>query len=788
MTALSLGKHKKIQNFIIGEVKMTIQTLNVEKKLAAILSMRQLQQPHYENFIQRAKYIENEMNDKTFRITIVGEFSAGKSTFLNALIGQDILPHSVNETTATVTYIKNVKAADPLCNKVLIEFFNDQQPLLIDMPQDAQGLTDYVTTMATQLNVVEEVAAVTIHINFPYTDEPIEFVDTPGLNGVAEGHYERTRHEIQHAHMSIYLLSTRGLSQSNVQMYELLKQYQSSFVFVMNAIDTLKQSEGETATKKVAELRTQLQEIGVESTSKIIGVSSLLALTAKDPRMTKLSDYDQLPMTEERRAQLLEASNFKEIEAEIWERITREEKDRVKKHHIEQKLNALIEDIIEEFKDQVAIHEVEIDERQLKEIEFRIETAEESKEDILKTLKNFTSAKKSDIRSILLERVQKDVAAFYDQQSTIIHDKVKQFLTKTVSDESVDTPMKNFEQLHTALKKDVDQFEDELSTNYVKLLIAFLNEIYESAVLRIESHYPKITISKKKVNFQLALNKANLENLPTLKKIEQKEQKLEKLQLEQFEAESAKNKQKYLYVEAENEVNKIANQKKTLEKDRQKDIRNLGRRPSVETKRETYEVEKKGVFGWLSRKTKLGGYETRTRKFTDDSKQRAWDEKERKVKADYAKREDNLKRTLKAAEQRLSRYEESQTMVATRLEKLRLQVQSIENELRSLKLEKKEIYERNKQLYYATHKKETLHSLETYLKDTLANYYRQEIDGILNKEVPKLNEVIESHYMQSYRTYMDKLQRLKNTVIQQSAPAELVKAKQNLENVLHTLK
>lgn len=770
------------------EAEMTIQIKNAKKKIAAILSMSQLNQPHYQNFIQRAKYIENEMNDKTFRITIVGEFSAGKSTFLNALIGQDILPHSVNETTATVTYIKNVKATNPLCNKVLIEFFNNQEPLVIDIPQDTQGLTDYVTTMAKQLNVVQEVAAVTIHINFPYTDEPIEFVDTPGLNGVAEGHYERTRHEIQHAHMSIYLLSTRGLSQSNVQMYELLKQYQSSFVFVMNAIDTLKEIEGETPANKVAELRRQLQEIGLESTSEIIGVSSLLALTAKDHRITKLSEYDQLPMTEERRAQLLEASNFKEIEAEIWERITCEGKNRVKKQNIEQKVNALIKDIIEEFKDQVAIHEVEIDERQLREIEFRIETAQTSKEDVLKTLQNFMSAKKSDIRTILLERVQKDVEAFYDEQSVIIHDKIKGFLAKTELEESDDTPMKNFGQLQNALKKEVHHFESTLSTKYVQLLEAFLNEIYESAVLRIESHYPKIMISKKKDNFKLTLDKSTLENLPTLKKIEQKEQELGNLQLEQSEAKSDQTKQKYHYIEAEKEVDKVAIQKKRLEKERQKDINSLGSRPSVETKTETYEVEKSGIFSWLGRKTGLGGYETRTRKVTDDSRQRAWDEQKQKVNNDYARREDSLKRTLKVAEQRLIRYEEGQMAAAERVEKLRLQVQSIENELRSLTLEKQEIYERNKQLYYVTHKKETLNSLEFYLKDTLTNYYRQEIDGILKNEVSKLNEVVEAHYMQSYCTYMDKLKRLKNKVIEKSTPNDLVEAKQNLEDVLHTLR
>ena len=45
--------------------------------------------------------------EKNFRIAVIGEFSSGKSTFLNALIGKDILKHGRLETTATITEIKN---------------------------------------------------------------------------------------------------------------------------------------------------------------------------------------------------------------------------------------------------------------------------------------------------------------------------------------------------------------------------------------------------------------------------------------------------------------------------------------------------------------------------------------------------------------------------------------------------------------------------------------------------------------------------------------------------------
>lgn len=760
---------------------MITKTVDVEEKLKAVLSLPQLNKEYYQNFIQRAEDIQHQMSDQSFRITVVGEFSAGKSTFLNALIGKDILPHSVNETTATVTYIKNVKATDPLCNKVLVEFFNDNESIIIDMPQDAKGLTEYVTTMAKEFNVVQEVSGVTIHIDFPYTDEPIEFIDTPGLNGIAEGHYERTRYEIQRAHTSIYLLPTRGLSQSNVQMYELLKQYQSSFVFVINAIDTLKEAEGETVQSKTEELREQLADIDVQNNPTIIGVSSLLALTAKDPAITKLSQHDILEMDDARRQMLLEKSNFKLVEEEIWQRLANSEKEKLKQQNIEHKLTALTQDIVMEFEEQVAIHEVEIDERQLKEIEYRINAALQSKDDNLHNLHNFTSAKKADIRSMLMNHVKDNLSKIYKEQEAKISKEISRY-TKSQED-----PEGHLKSLQDEVKKGLEIAEGNLTTEYIRVITEFLNEVYESAVLRIESHYPKISLSKKKVEFAVALEKANLESLSSVEKIERTEATIKELRSNELSASAEYTKENANYSKVKSEILSLQTKRRTLPTQRQREIQRLGRRPDIERRTESYQVEKSGVFSWFGRKVGLGGYETRTRTVTDDSKRKAWDQQEQRIKAQYSHKETDLQRSINAAEQRVRKYEKSSLEAEARLDQLKFKLQSLQGELSSLQREKKEIYDRNKLLYYARQQKEILYALEQYLTEDLAKFYRQEIDTILNKEVPKMNMAIDEHYVQTYKAYVDKLQRLKKQVVQKATPQQLVEAQQNLQKVLKTL-
>ena len=110
---------------------------------------------------------EEEIKNNEFKITVVGEFSSGKSTFLNAIIGKDILPHGVKETTATVTYIHNVPTSDALCNKAIIHFSDKSlEDKTLDIGNDRNALVDYVTTSERQYHVVKDIVSVDIYVQF----------------------------------------------------------------------------------------------------------------------------------------------------------------------------------------------------------------------------------------------------------------------------------------------------------------------------------------------------------------------------------------------------------------------------------------------------------------------------------------------------------------------------------------------------------------------------------------------------------------------------------------------
>ncbi len=262
---------------------------------------RIITQEVYEDLVSR-------IQNNEFRITIVGEFSSGKSTLIDALIGKDILPHSTSETTATLTYIHSVEYGHEKENKAEI-FFSDGKTELVEF----SVLKEYVTAFSKTVDVFSAIEYVDIYVHIDNFDNNIVIVDTPGLNGT--NHYEdRTLQEIAKADASIFVFSPSGIKATEQTfMKEELLKHQNSFFFVMNRIDDLHKSEGECVEGKLQELAKDISVRffdGKKEVSNLYGVSALKALVAKDSSIEKLYVDDKNFITEEDRTRFWQESRF----------------------------------------------------------------------------------------------------------------------------------------------------------------------------------------------------------------------------------------------------------------------------------------------------------------------------------------------------------------------------------------------------------------------------------------------------------------------------------------------
>ena len=121
------------------------------------------------------------LEEDLFRVGIVGEFSAGKSTFLNALLGSRVLPASIRPTTATIVRLSWGKVP----NVEIV--YSDKDSEFIDF----EKLNTFVTERKNPSNELR-VSEVRIRYPLPILKNGIELIDTPGVSSLIESHTKTT--------------------------------------------------------------------------------------------------------------------------------------------------------------------------------------------------------------------------------------------------------------------------------------------------------------------------------------------------------------------------------------------------------------------------------------------------------------------------------------------------------------------------------------------------------------------------------------------------------------------
>lgn len=111
----------------------TTATLNIQRILEQVKDAEMVLEP-----LQALKHLHQEVvgkrkrvETKQFTVALFGAFSAGKSSFANALLGANVLPVSPNPTTATINQILPITEDKP--HGTVIVQFKSQQALLEDM-------------------------------------------------------------------------------------------------------------------------------------------------------------------------------------------------------------------------------------------------------------------------------------------------------------------------------------------------------------------------------------------------------------------------------------------------------------------------------------------------------------------------------------------------------------------------------------------------------------------------------------------------------------------------------
>lgn len=279
----------------------------------------------------------HSLGNQTFTVALFGAFSAGKSSFANALLGEKLLPSSPTPTTATINKIVPVTADKPhglievkfksetgllreiadlfsieassigtaLSKLEKLDGANDRLKSLLPLYTSAlrdfpafSGTTKVVDRSEYKEFVANEEKACTVEEVIIYFDSPltrngITIVDTPGADSFNSRHTEVAFDYIKNADAIFFVTYyNHPFSKGDREFLKQLGRVKDTFAmdkmfFVINAIDLAESKEEIEMVKEYISGQLLTHEI---RNPRLYGISSMMELERRsDPNTSEFS-------------------------------------------------------------------------------------------------------------------------------------------------------------------------------------------------------------------------------------------------------------------------------------------------------------------------------------------------------------------------------------------------------------------------------------------------------------------------------------------------------------------
>jgi GTPase SAR1 family protein/FtsZ-binding cell division protein ZapB len=202
------------------------------------------------------------LREGLFRLLVLGDMKRGKSTFLNALLGENLLPSDVNPCTALLTVLRY--GAE---KKVTVHFNNGTKPEQIDFQEFKHRYTiDPAEAKRLEQNqqlAFPNVEYALVEYPLPLLEKGIEIIDSPGLNDT-EARNNLSLGYINNCHAILFVLrATQPCTLAERRYLEnYIKDRGLTVFFLINAWDQIKESLIDPDdSEELAEATTKLNRV-----------------------------------------------------------------------------------------------------------------------------------------------------------------------------------------------------------------------------------------------------------------------------------------------------------------------------------------------------------------------------------------------------------------------------------------------------------------------------------------------------------------------------------------------
>ncbi|SES07835.1 dynamin family protein [Psychrobacillus sp. OK032] len=179
----------------------------------------------------KAKLFAQKLEQGTFTIAFAGHFSAGKSSMINALVEEQLLPTSPIPTSANIVTVQKTGE-----NYALVHFV-DQAPVKFSGEYDI-GLVKKYSKDGSQVSQIE--------IGHESSGLPagITVMDTPGVDSTDDAHRVSTESALHLADIVFYVMDYNHVqSELNFQFTKQLLHYNENVYLIVNQVDKHREEE-----------------------------------------------------------------------------------------------------------------------------------------------------------------------------------------------------------------------------------------------------------------------------------------------------------------------------------------------------------------------------------------------------------------------------------------------------------------------------------------------------------------------------------------------------------------
>jgi len=236
-----------------------------------------LNKSHSTNRQWLSSELNNKLNDihsrlyEPMRVAIVGQFSSGKSTFLNAILSKNILPTGIIPVTSKINYIKYGKDI-----RLAVSFKNGSEQFY-----DIGSISTFTDSRSN--SDTSSIDYLTLYYPLDLLKD-ITFVDTPGLNSTSDDDTQITKKILNNVDCIIWLTSAGNAAQKTEKdvVKDIIENYSAKSLCIINQKDQLDVTD-------LADVVSHVNEQFGQYFSKIEAISAKQALDARGSSTKNMS-------------------------------------------------------------------------------------------------------------------------------------------------------------------------------------------------------------------------------------------------------------------------------------------------------------------------------------------------------------------------------------------------------------------------------------------------------------------------------------------------------------------